>query len=100
MENKHDVENGVAVVGAAPCSAIVRVVGYTDHKGMLWDMICHSEALGTITVDPWVGCALKQMTEDEKRAIIGKEFEMRDFWQSDSGVWLCHGFLQRINPNE
>lgn len=83
-------------LGAAPCSAIVRVIGYTDREGMMWDMVCQSDALGTITVDPWVGCALEQMTDDEKRAIIGREFEMRDFWQHTSGVWLCHVF----SPNK
>ena len=74
----------------------VRVVGYTYRNGMMWDMVCHNAALGTFTIDPWVGCALEQMTDDEKRAIIGKEFLMRDFWQHNSGVWLCHGF----SPNK
>lgn len=83
-------------LGAAPCSAIVRVIGYTDRNGMLWDMVCQNDTLGTITVDPWVGCALEQMTDDEKRALIGKEFIMCDFWQHSSGAWLCHAF----SPNK
>jgi hypothetical protein len=58
----------------------------------MWDMICFNQSIGIILVDPWVGCALPIMTDEEKLSLIGKIFEMSEAWQHQCGTWLCHKF--------
>ena len=72
---------------------IVKVIGFTTHHGIRWDVVCESN-MGDIQVDPWVGCALPPMTELEKESMVGKTYRMSDYWQKSSGTWLCNKFEQ------
>ncbi len=68
------------------------VVNVTERHEQAWDLVCLSEESEKFVVDPFVGCALPELTDSERRALIGQAFEMSDYWVHRSGVFLCHSF--------
>lgn len=68
------------------------VVGVTERDGEAWDLVCVADGLGRITVDPFVGCALPELSDSERRALIGQSFDIGIFWKHSDGVYLCHVF--------
>ena len=79
-------------------NALVRcvVVGVTERDGQAWDLVCVADGLGRFEVDPFVGCALPELSDSERRALVGQSFDMGDYWQHKSGVYLC----RRFTPNK
>jgi hypothetical protein len=74
--------------------AIVRcvVVGVTERDGQAWDLVCVADGIGRIEVDPFVGCALPELSDSERRALVGNAFDMAGYWKHESGVYLCQSF--------
>lgn len=61
------------------------------------ELICRSQDGALITVDPFVGCAIVTTDEGfmpEGDALVGRTFDMQDFWKHADGCYLCKLFTE------
>lgn len=56
------------------------------------DLLCTSELGAEMKIDPFVGQALGWNELNKPKSVVGKVFEMKDYWLHRSGVFLCHEF--------
>ena len=72
-------------------SMIVTVHQYDADRN---ELVCQSDGiLNVFRADPFVSCSAKP---EDGPSMVGKRFEMIDFWKHKDGCYLCREFKEIV----